>query len=64
MSAACIFHRAHVSHRRLSDELREARRERRAGHPDDYLIAWTKWNHMRTVAALAAAASFTIALTR
>jgi uncharacterized membrane protein len=29
-----------------------------------YLIAWTKWNHVRTIAALMAAASFTIALTR
>ncbi len=28
----------------------------------DYLIAWTKWNHVRTIAALAGAASFTIAL--
>jgi uncharacterized membrane protein len=27
-----------------------------------YLISWTAWNHVRTVAALAAAASFTIAL--
>ena len=30
----------------------------------DYLIAWTRWNHVRTVAALAGAASFTIALSR
>ncbi|MGH8470605.1 MAG: DUF1772 domain-containing protein [Gammaproteobacteria bacterium] len=30
----------------------------------DYLVAWTKWNHVRTIAALASAASFTIALTR
>lgn len=30
----------------------------------DYLIAWTKWNHVRTIAALAGAASFTIALAR
>lgn len=29
-----------------------------------YLIAWTKWNHVRTIAALAGAASFTIALAR
>ena len=28
----------------------------------DYLISWTAWNHVRTVAALAAAASLTIAL--
>jgi uncharacterized membrane protein len=28
----------------------------------DYLSTWTAWNHVRTVAALAAAASFTIAL--
>jgi len=27
-----------------------------------YLASWTVWNHVRTVAALAAAASFTIAL--
>lgn len=27
-----------------------------------YLTNWTMWNHLRTVAALAAAASFTIAL--
>ncbi len=30
----------------------------------DYLIAWTKWNHVRTIAALASAASFSIALAR
>ena len=30
----------------------------------DYLIAWTKWNHIRTIAALVGAASFTIALAR
>jgi uncharacterized membrane protein len=30
----------------------------------DYLIVWTRWNHVRTVAALAGAASFMIALTR
>lgn len=30
----------------------------------DYLIVWTKWNHVRTIAPLVAAASFTIALTR
>ena len=30
----------------------------------DYLITWTKWNHVRTIAALAGAVSFTIALTR
>jgi len=30
----------------------------------DYLIAWTKWNHVRTIAALAGAASFTVALVR
>ena len=27
-----------------------------------YLSSWTAWNHVRTIAALAAAASFTIAL--
>ncbi len=27
-----------------------------------YVISWTAWNHVRTVAALAAAASFSIAL--
>ncbi len=30
----------------------------------DYRIAWTRWNHVRTLAALAGAASFTIALAR
>lgn len=30
----------------------------------DYLITWTKWNHVRTVAAMTAAASFTLALTQ
>lgn len=29
-----------------------------------YLITWTHWNHVRSVAALLAAASFTMALTR
>jgi len=28
----------------------------------NYLVTWTAWNHIRTVAALAAAALFTIAL--
>ena len=28
----------------------------------NYLSSWTAWNHVRTIAALAAAASFTIAL--
>jgi uncharacterized membrane protein len=28
----------------------------------DYNVRWTAWNHVRTAAALAAAASFTIAL--
>lgn len=30
----------------------------------NYLKNWTAWNHMRTIAALAAAASFTVALCR
>jgi uncharacterized membrane protein len=30
----------------------------------DYLAVWTRWNHVRTVAALAAAGAFTIALIR
>ena len=30
----------------------------------DYLVTWTRWNHVRTVAALAGAASFTLALVR
>ncbi len=30
----------------------------------DYLIAWTKWNHIRTISALVGAAAFTIALAR
>jgi uncharacterized membrane protein len=29
----------------------------------DYLVTWTRWNHLRTLAALAAAACFTLALT-
>ena len=29
-----------------------------------YLTGWTAWNHVRTIAALAAAATFTIAFTR
>lgn len=28
----------------------------------DYLVSWTAWNHVRTVAALLAAASFAISL--
>jgi uncharacterized membrane protein len=28
----------------------------------DYLVTWTTWNHVRTVAALAAAAALTMAL--
>jgi uncharacterized membrane protein len=28
----------------------------------DYLVTWTRWNHVRTVTALAAAALFTFAL--
>lgn len=28
----------------------------------DYLSAWTRWNHVRTLAALAASAAFTVAL--
>jgi uncharacterized membrane protein len=30
----------------------------------DYIVTWTQWNHVRTIAALAAAAAFTIALMR
>lgn len=30
----------------------------------EYVAGWTGWNHVRTVAALAAAAAFTMALTR
>lgn len=39
-----------------------------ASHPEvtrvwhNYVAGWTRWNHVRTVAALAAAAFFTIAL--
>jgi uncharacterized membrane protein len=33
-----------------------------AGLWTDYLSKWTAWNHVRTIAALLAAASFTIAL--
>jgi uncharacterized membrane protein len=31
-------------------------------HWDRFLTRWTAWNHIRTIAALAAAATFTIAL--
>jgi uncharacterized membrane protein len=30
----------------------------------DYLVSWTQWNHVRTIAALASAAAFTLALMR
>ncbi|MGH8177380.1 MAG: anthrone oxygenase family protein [Steroidobacter sp.] len=30
----------------------------------DYLVRWTRWNHVRTIAALAAAALLTLALSR
>jgi uncharacterized membrane protein len=30
----------------------------------NYLVTWTQWNHVRTVAALASAAAFTVALMR
>jgi uncharacterized membrane protein len=30
----------------------------------EYLVSWTAWNHVRTAAALIAAATFTIALPR
>ena len=33
-----------------------------ASHWADYLAAWTAWNHVRTAASLAAAASFAVAL--
>jgi uncharacterized membrane protein len=33
-----------------------------AGVWTGYLVTWTRWNHVRTLAALAAAAAFTIAL--
>lgn len=29
----------------------------------DYLVSWTRWNHVRTGAALASGAAFTLALT-
>lgn len=29
---------------------------------NDYVVGWTRWNHVRTVAALAAAALFSVAL--
>ena len=28
----------------------------------DYVVSWTRWNHVRTAAAVAAAGSLTIAL--
>ncbi len=33
-----------------------------AGRWDDFLTKWTAWNHLRTVAALAAATALTVAL--
>jgi uncharacterized membrane protein len=33
-----------------------------AGHWDEYVVKWTTWNHVRTVAALAAAVLLTVAL--
>jgi uncharacterized membrane protein len=33
-----------------------------ASYWDEYLVKWTAWNHLRTLAALAAAALLTIAL--
>jgi len=33
-----------------------------ANYWSGYVVSWTSWNHVRTVAALAAAVSFTIAL--
>jgi uncharacterized membrane protein len=33
-----------------------------AGHWDAFVARWTAWNHVRTVAALAAAAALTVAL--
>jgi uncharacterized membrane protein len=33
-----------------------------AGRWDDFLTKWTAWNHLRTIAALAAAAALTLAL--
>jgi uncharacterized membrane protein len=42
----------------------EASSEQAAALWADYLVGWTKWNHVRTIAALAAAASLTIALAR
>ena len=33
-----------------------------AGYWEEYFTRWTAWNHVRTVAALAAAAALTVAL--
>ncbi len=33
-----------------------------AGHWDEYVTKWTAWNHLRSVAALAASATLTVAL--
>jgi uncharacterized membrane protein len=33
-----------------------------AGRWDEYVAKWTMWNHVRTIAALAAAATLTVAL--
>ena len=53
----------------LRDRANQAReRERRGEHAaapalwTRYVAEWTTWNHVRTAAALAAAAAFTIAL--
>lgn len=34
-----------------------------SGHWTRYVVGWTRWNHLRTAAPLAAAAAFSVALT-
>jgi uncharacterized membrane protein len=48
----------------LNDALAKVEPDSSAGESlwASYLITWTNWNHLRTVSALAAAGSFTIAL--
>jgi uncharacterized membrane protein len=48
----------------LNDELAKLRPQGAdaASRWDEYVATWTAWNHVRTVAALAAAATLTIAL--
>jgi uncharacterized membrane protein len=46
----------------LNNRLAKLHPQSAASYWDDYLTQWTAWNHLRTLAALAAAALLTIAL--